>query len=90
MARGKTPEKLNDSERVIANDHFEYLQRKLDERKLILAGRCLAGEFGIGIFHAESLDQAESFMENDPAIKKGLMAGNLYPFKIALTTDQNQ
>jgi uncharacterized protein YciI len=69
---------------AIIDEHFEYLKKALAERRLILAGRCLDGEFGIAIFSAESEKQAEEFMKNDPAVKKGVMTAELHPFRIAL------
>jgi uncharacterized protein YciI len=51
---------------------------------VILAGPCLDGEFGLVIFRANSKKDAESFMKYDPAIKKGVMAGELHSFRISL------
>jgi uncharacterized protein YciI len=57
----------------------------LAEGKLTLAGRCVNAEFGIVIFRAESERQADKFMKNDPAVKKGVMTAEMHPFLIALT-----
>lgn len=67
------------------NEHFDYLKKKLDEGKLILAGRCQQGEFGIVIFHASSEKEAESFLDNDPAVKGKVMSAEMHPFLVALT-----
>ena len=75
---------MSAKEQAIVDEHFEYLKKALAEGRLFLAGRCLNGEFGIVIFHADSEKQAEDFMENDPAIKKGIMTAELHPFRIAL------
>jgi len=84
LANSKSPERMSLEDEAIVDEHFEYLKRALTEGKLTLAGRCLNGEFGIVIFHAESENQAEEFMKNDPAIKKGVMTAELYPFRVAL------
>jgi len=81
------PEALHDmtaEEEAIVDEHFEYLKHALAEDRLGLAGRCLDGEFGIVLLRAESEDDARRFMENDPAVKKGVMKAEMYPFRVAL------
>jgi uncharacterized protein YciI len=84
LVNPESPTKMSPREEVIINEHFEYLKKALAEGRLFLAGRCLNGEFGIVIFRAESEKQAEDFMKNDPAVKKGVMTAELHPFRIAL------
>ena len=40
--------------------------------------------FGIAIFEAEDEATARTIMEADPAVKNGVMAASLYPYKVAL------
>ena len=40
--------------------------------------------FGIVIFQAESEEQAQAIMNSDPAVQKGIMRAELFPFRIAL------
>jgi len=84
VVRHEMLEKMSIDEEEIVNEHFEYLKRGLAGRKLILAGRCLDGEFGIVVFRAKSKEEAEEFMKNDPAVKNGIMTAQLYPFRVAL------
>jgi len=49
--------------------------------RLFLAGRCLNGEFGIVIFYADFEKQAEDFMGNYAAIKRGSDDGRIVPFQ---------
>jgi len=84
LVNPESPARMSPKEKAVVDEHFEYLKKCLAERKLSLAGRCLNGEFGIVIFHADSEKQAEDFMKNDPAIKGGVMTAELYPFRIAL------
>ena len=65
-------------------DHFEYLQRALEQGMLILAGPCLDGEFGVVVFRATSERAAVEFMERDPAVKHELMTAELFPFRVSL------
>ncbi|MGC1120610.1 MAG: YciI family protein [Candidatus Methanofastidiosia archaeon] len=68
----------------VVEEHFTYLKRKLDEERLIFAGPCLDGTFGVVVFEALSPEEAQQFMNNDPAIKKGLMTGEIHPFRVSL------
>ena len=76
---GTTPE-----EEARLGEHFEYLNRALDDGKLILAGPCEDGEFGIVVFRAASENEALEFMQSDPAVRHGLMTAELHPFRVSL------
>jgi uncharacterized protein len=71
-------------ENEIMMEHFGYLQGLLREGKLILAGPCLDRELGISVIQAESEAEARSIMENDPAVKKGVMTPELHPYRVSL------
>ncbi|MBU7024579.1 MAG: hypothetical protein HXS40_10480 [Theionarchaea archaeon] len=75
---------MSPQEEEIVEEHFTYLKRALEEGYLILAGPCLDGAFGVVIFEAASLEEAQQFMRDDPTIKKGLMTGDIHPFRISL------
>lgn len=75
---------MSSEEEAIVEDHFERLKRALAEGKLILAGPCLDGEFGVVVFRAQSKEKAKEFMNNDPAVKKGIMTAELHPFHVSL------
>ncbi|HEX2787029.1 MAG TPA: YciI family protein [Ignavibacteria bacterium] len=68
----------------IIGEHFEYLKKFFDEGKLLLAGPCEDAAFGISIFKAENLEEAQRFLENDPAFKKGVMKGEVHPYRLSL------
>lgn len=81
-----------DRENNIVANHFAYLQEAKKNGQLILAGRTLnmdENTFGIVIFKAESKQIAEHFMGNDPAVKEGIMISELYPYKVALISEEN-
>ena len=75
---------FNAEDQKIIADHFQYLKDKLEIGELILAGPCEDQAFGIVIFRAESESKARLFMENDPAILRGLMTAELHAFKVSL------
>jgi uncharacterized protein len=67
--------------------HFERLKTFRDQGTVILAGRTLNEEehaFGIVVFEVENEEEAEEFMKEDPAVKNGIMTGELYPYRVAL------
>lgn len=66
------------------SEHFEYLQRALEEGRLVLAGPCEDGEFGVVIFQAATDEAAVEFMQSDPAVRHGLMTAELHPFRVSL------
>ena len=76
----------NDAERAILEQHFSYLE-SLSERGIVMVfGRTQNRDtrtFGIVIFRAESTNEAESIMNNDPAVKHAVMRAELYPYKVA-------
>jgi uncharacterized protein YciI len=82
LSEGPTPE-----EAAIVSRHFDYLSALADRAVVVLAGRTLTADersFGIVIFRADSDDDARSIVEDDPAVKAGVMRAELYPCRIAL------
>jgi len=65
-------------------EHFAYLERALEDGKLILAGPCLDGEFGVVVFRASTQEAALEFMQSDPAVRYGLMTAELHAFRVSL------
>jgi uncharacterized protein YciI len=75
-----------DKENSIVDEHFNVLQNLLEQKKLILAGRTLNYDpFGIVILEVGSEEEARSIMENDPAVRFGVMTAELYPYRVALS-----
>jgi uncharacterized protein len=69
------------------NEHFEYLQKLVVEGVVFMAGRTQnIGErtFGIVVFEAATEAVAMALMQNDPAVKPGVMKAALFPYRIAL------
>ena len=79
-----------EKENKIVQHHFEELQDLQKAGKLILAGRTLNMDdngFGIVILEVESEEEAQTLMENDPAVKEGIMEATLFPYRVALIKD---
>jgi uncharacterized protein YciI len=88
LSEGATPE---ESESV--SQHFNYLQKLLEEGVVLLAGRTQNTDptsFGIIIFRAAHEEAAQQIMENDPAVKHGVMDAKLYPYRIALMASRDE
>ncbi|WP_223587736.1 YciI family protein [Neobacillus bataviensis] len=75
---------MTQMEAKIMEEHFEYLKGLLAKEKLILAGPCLDGAFGICVFKSESWENAEKVMKNDPAISNGIMSSELHKYRVSL------
>jgi uncharacterized protein len=82
LTLGSTP-----IEDAIIEDHFAYLSDLSSRGIVLLAGRTLntdPSSFGIVILKAESDDIARRIMIADPAVSKGVMRAEIFPFRIAL------
>lgn len=80
-------ENWTDREEAIIDRHFRYLQNLLAKEQLVLAGKTGGLDeqtFGIVIFEAPSLEEAEKIMNNDPGVAEGVMTAVLFPYKVAL------
>ncbi|MGD6968249.1 YciI family protein [Rossellomorea vietnamensis] len=88
--RWTTEENWTDKENDIVARHFRYLTKLLEDKILIFAGKTKgldSSTFGIVIFQAETEDEAVSIMNQDPAVKEGIMTAELFPFQVALMQD---
>lgn len=84
------PSALNSEEIDIINEHFNYLKMLVREGRVLLAGRCRDIAFGIVLFRAEALCEAEVIMKEDPAVAKQVMTATCHPFEIALIGDPEE
>jgi uncharacterized protein len=71
-------------EEAVLNEHFEYLKQATETGLVLLAGPCLDDTFGLIVFRAENDEAANTFMFNDPSIKKNVMAAELHPLRVSL------
>jgi uncharacterized protein YciI len=68
-------------------EHFRYIQELVETGVVLLAGRTLNNDdkaFGIVIITAASESDAIGIMRNDPAVAKGVMDAEIFPYRIAL------
>ncbi len=82
VTAGPTPE-----EKAVVSEHFAHLEALMEQGVMLLVGRTQDNSprtFGIVLFQAESEEQAREVMNNDPAVVRGIMRAELFPFRIAL------
>jgi uncharacterized protein YciI len=74
-------------EQSIVSEHFAHLEALTEQRVMLFVGRTQDNSprtFGIAVFQAESDERAAEIMNGDPAVRKGIMRAELFPFRIAL------
>ena len=77
-------ENMTSEEVKVMKEHFNYLQSLLEAKKLILAGPCLDGAFGVILLNVKSYKEAEELIDNDPSVKAKIMTPEIHPFRISL------
>jgi uncharacterized protein len=75
---------MTEDESKVMESHFVYLKSAVSSKRVVLAGPCTDGTFGIVVFKSSSLDDAQKFMKKDPAVHAEVMSAELHPFRISL------
>jgi uncharacterized protein YciI len=76
-----------EDEKSAISGHFSYLERLAASGVVLLAGRKMdtgARTFGIVIFAAKSEAEALEIARGDPAIERGVMNFEFFPFRVAV------
>ncbi len=71
-------------ETLEAERHFAYFAELQERGKLKYAGRCDDGYIGIGILEAGSEQEVERIMQDDPAVRAGVMSIAIKQWRTAL------
>jgi len=74
-------------EREVVDAHSEFLLELQRSGRLVYAGRCFDGPFGIIIFTAKDEAEARATMAADPSVVEGVQEAELHPFKTGLVGD---
>ncbi|WP_139492861.1 YciI family protein [Brevibacillus dissolubilis] len=75
---------LTPEEMAAMGQHAAYTQNLHAAGKIIQAGACLDGSYGIVVFRAESLEEATEIFEKDPAVQAGIVYAELHPYRMML------
>ena len=71
-------------EREVLRDHSDWLEARYADGRVVFAGRCYDGPFGLVVLDVENEVEARRLMEQDPSISAGAQRADLYPFKTFL------
>ena len=77
-------------EMQIIDVHFAHLRKLAADGVVLMAGRTVdtgPNTWGIVVFTAASLAEAEGVMRSDPAIAQGVMHCELFPYRVAVWSD---
>lgn len=69
-------------QRALVDRHGEYLLTLAEQGRLLLAGRCWDGPYGVVLLEAESAEEARSLLAGDPSLAAGAQAADVYPFNV--------
>jgi uncharacterized protein YciI len=86
LAEGPT-----DDERAAVGRHAAYVKGLTERGVVLLAGRTQNTDpsaLGIVIFRAASEPVAREIMNDDPAVKEGVMRAELFPYRIAFAAER--
>ena len=77
---------MTDQERNTMKEHGQYWRNLMEQGFAIIFGPVLdpKGVWGLGIVEAINEDEVRSFTVDDPAIKSGLTALEIYPIQAVL------
>jgi len=64
--------------------HFQYMTQLESERKLVLGGGFLDGSGAMGVLQVSSLAEARAIVENDPAVKEGVVTTQVHPWYVTV------
>ena len=74
----------------VIDAHFAHLRQLAADGVVLMAGRTIdtgIDTWGIVVFTAPSLAEAEIVMRGDPAIAQGVMRCELFPYRVAVWSD---
>ncbi len=77
-------------EMQVIDAHFAHLKTLAEDGVVLMAGRTIdtgPATWGIVVFTAPSLAEAEAVMRGDPAIAQGVMHCELFPYRVAVWSD---
>jgi uncharacterized protein len=77
-----------DEERAVFEEHGAWLEAQYAEGRVVFAGRCYDGPFGLVILEAASEGEARRLMEQDPSVREGVQTAELFPFKTFIARER--
>jgi len=81
------PDNMTPEEMQVMQNHYYYLKDLVAEKKVILAGPCPEGRYGLIIVQCTSREEAVELMENEPSVKGGVHTYEMEPIHVSLLVD---
>ena len=78
-------------EDAVVSAHFHYLKDLSEQGIVLMAGRTLQTDdssHGLVVLAADSEECARAIMEKDPAVEAGVFRAELFPFVVALASEE--
>ena len=71
-------------ERAVFEEHRAWLEARFAERRVLFAGRCYDGPFGLVVVDVADEDEARRMVAEDPSVRNGVQTAEIFPFKTFL------
>ena len=68
-------------ERAVFEEHGAWLEARFAEGRVLFAGRCYDGPFGLVVLDVGDENEARRLMAEDPSVRRGVQTAEFYPFK---------
>ena len=79
------PENMTEREEEIMEEHFQYLKKLTDGRKVLMAGPCFTKPpFGLIVLRVNSEAEAREIMSKEPSVVNGVHTYDMAPLRVSL------
>ena len=68
-------------------EHGAWLEARFAEGRVLFAGRCYDGPFGLVVLDVGDENEARRLMAEDPSVRRGVQTAEFYPFKTFLARE---
>ena len=80
-------EKASPEQRAVFDEHGTWLEEQFAEGRVLFAGRCYPGPFGLVVLDVADEDEARRLVAQDPSVREGVQTAELYPFRTFLARE---
>ena len=81
------PDNMTDRETKVMHDHFLYLKKLTEEKKVLMAGPVFDERFGLVILRVQDEREAVSIMDKEPSVVAGVHTYEIHPMKVSLMAE---
>jgi uncharacterized protein YciI len=80
-------EQASPEQRAVFDEHGTWLEARFAEGRVLFAGRCYDGPFGLVVLDVADEDEARRLVAQDPSVREGVQTAELYPFRTFLARE---